>query len=451
MKILFVTSEEAPYAKVGGLGEVMFALPRALRAMGHDVRVMIPYYGTIPRETYRPNMIHEGLMVPTAPDGGGKKLVCNVKMLDHQEDEHSAVPTYFLENEEYFELRANVYGYTDDRTRFALLSRGCLEFLDTASDWVPDLIVSTDWVTGYLPNFLATEYRDRKNLKDIATVFSIHNLSSQGTSPNHKFMSEMERDDGHGPIPDFFSPRMEKINAMRRGIMYANVINTVSQTYADEITHEEFGEMLDGLLKARCERLFGVLNGIDNETNNPEMDELLEKNYTARSLDVREENKIALQKRFGLPQGKDIFVASVISRLTRQKGFSLFEDMIDPLLADLKIQLIVVGTGDTEIMKYFQELEKRYPDQVRAHLQYDRDLPHLMFAGSDVILIPSYFEPCGLVQMEAMRYGAIPVARRVGGWRIVSRIILPRRKKVRVFCLMNLKRTRFWWPWYAPW
>ncbi|OHA02059.1 MAG: hypothetical protein A3I44_02815 [Candidatus Sungbacteria bacterium RIFCSPLOWO2_02_FULL_51_17] len=416
LKILFVTSEHAPFAKMGGLGEVMFSLSRALKKLGHDTRVMLPRYGTIDREKWGLKLEHKHLSVPTGAEGENEKkhLICNVLRFDPSNEPRSPVTTYFLENEEYFELRSNAYGYADDRTRFALLSRGTLEFLRHSDSWNPDIIVTTDWMTGFLANFMKFEYATDQKLSAIATILSIHNLAYQGTSKNHKFTPEMDRDDGYGPLPSFFSERMLNINPMRRGAMYADFINTVSKKYAEEITTEEFGEGLERLFQERRDRLRGILNGIDYETNNPATDQTLVERFDFDALEKRGPNKLALQQRFGLSQNQDTFLIGIVSRLTRQKGFSLLNPVIEPFLRVSKAQLIVVGTGDTELMTYFQELEKKYPDQVRAHLQF-YDEPHLVFAGSDVILVPSIYEPSGLIQMEAMRYGAIPVARRVGG------------------------------------
>lgn len=415
LNILFVTTEQAPFAKVGGLGEVMFSLPRALNELGHDARVMIPRYGTIKLSEFDLKMEYEGLAVPTAPEQNGQKLACNVFRYDQTSDPRSPVTTYFLENQEYYEFRSNIYGYKDDSVRFALLSRGALEFLNDGADWLPDVIVVTDWMTGFLPNFLATDYRDYKRFQKLATVFSIHNLESQGPLRHYRFIPEMEWDDGYGSIPDFFSERMQNINAMRRGIRYADIINTVSAKYAEEITTGEFGEGLDGLLRERRERLFGILNGIDYETVDPAKDPLLAKNFTSKNLQAREENKLALQKRFGLKQDKDIFLAGIVSRLTSQKGFDLLEPVAEDFLKTAGAQLVVVGEGDPDIMSFFKELENKFPGEVRTRLQFDEELPRLIFAGADVILVPSHFEPSGLIQMEAMRYGAVPVARKVGG------------------------------------
>lgn len=416
LNILFVTSEAAPFAKVGGLGEVMFSLPRALRARGHDVRVILPRYGSIDPRAHKLSLVYEGLEVPTAPQNGGKRLTCNVLEFKPSSDPRSPVTTYFLENQEYYELRSNVYGYIDDGVRFALLSRGALEFLNLQREWMPEIIVAADWMTGFLPNFLKTDYRAYQRLREIAAIFSIHNLSSQGIGENnHKFKPEMEQDDGHSPIPDFFDPRLRQINSMRRGIMYADLIHTVSAAYAREIMTEEFGEGLDALLRERRSRIYGILNGIDYETINPAADPFIPHPFSSKNLEARLDNKPELQKRFGLPQDKDKFLIGIVSRLTKQKGFDLLPPIVESFLKTAGAQLIVLGTGSTEYMEFFHALETKFPEQVRTHLQFSEELPRLIFAGADAILIPSHFEPSGLTQMEAMRYGAVPVARKVGG------------------------------------
>jgi len=415
LKILFVTSEEAPFAKVGGLGEVMYSLPRSLRALGHDVRMLMPRYETIRSTTWHLKMAYDGLRVPSSFEDSARHLQCNVLCYEETSDPASPVTTYFLENQEYYELRSNVYGYLDDRIRFGLLSRGALEFLNLTRDWKPEVIVATDWMSGFIPNLLATDYADYARLADITSVLSIHNLNSQGMFAPYRFIPESERDDGIGSIPDFFNPRFANCNFLRRGIMYADAINTVSPTYAQEIMTEEFGEGLDGLLRERRSRVFGILNGIDYTSVNPETDESLAEKFNSHSLDKRHENKHAIQKQFGLPEESNVFLIGIVSRLVEQKGFELLKPFMASFLRTTKSQLIVVGTGAESLMDYFQELSKEFPLQVGTHLQYDASLPHLVYGGADATLIPSQFEPSGLIQMEAMRFGAIPVARRVGG------------------------------------
>ena len=412
-KILFVASEAAPFARIGGLGSVMYSLPRALRTTGHDARVFMPRYLSID-----PNMYHlknecQHLEVPTGDEQGPTHLICNIKKFEAGTDSNS-VPTYFLENQEYYEQRANVYGYADDHIRWALLSRGALEFIRITRSWVPDIIVASDWMTGLLPNYLKTTYRENAVLSKIATAFSIHNLFFQGTF-DHRFVQEMDYDDGHSPIPGFHNKRLSKINSMRRGIMYADVVNTVSPTYAKEIMTEELGEGLDYLLRERKAVLTGVLNGIDYDTWDPTQDPAIKNHFSISKLKNRALNKQTIQDRFGLPQREDVFLVSIVSRLDNQKGFDLLIPIIETLLQELPMQLVIVGEGDTATMSFFRDLETKFPNQVATHLKFDDILPHEIFAGADAMLIPSRFEPSGLIQMEAMRYGAIPIVRKTGG------------------------------------
>lgn len=414
-KALFVASEAAPFAKAGGLGEVMFALPRALNNLGYDARMMIPRYGGIDLEKFKLEMVYEGLDVPTDATEGAQpnSLICNVKKFVSDESSRSPVTTYFLENMEYYEQRANIYGYADDVVRWALLCRGVLEFL-RRSDWVPDVIVSADWQTGFLPNYHKTVYKDDRVLKGIATIFSIHNLFYQGMF-DHRFVSEMDFDDGKSPIPSFFDPRLLKINGMKRGIMYADLINTVSPTYAKEMMTSDYGELLDGLLRERRSRVYGVINGIDYEVFNPETNANLAQKYSVSNLEDRAANKLELQDRFGLEKNEKVFLATIVSRLTEQKGLDLLFPIADHLVRELRMQLVVLGSGDSKFMGFFQDLEKKFPGSVAAHLNFDPNLPHLFYAGADAILIPSRFEPSGLSQMEAMRYGCVPIVRKTGG------------------------------------
>ncbi len=413
LKILFVAAEAAPFAKVGGVSSVTYSLPKALSELGHDARVMIPRYLSIEDSKFSLIMEHKELKVPTGNEEGPEFLICNVKKCDPGVS-GGAVTTYFLENQEYYEQRANVYGYADDTTRWALLCRGVLEFVRHSETWVPDVIVSLDWQAALLPNYAKTVYKSDPVISKIATVFSIHNLSFQGMFDHH-FVSEMDFDDGHSPVPSFNNPRLTKVNFMRRGIIYADSINTVSPNYAKEIMTKEYGELLDELLRERKAVLSGILNGIDYTVWNPKTDNTINHLYDERNLGERVKNKAVVQERFGLPVKKDAFVACIVGRLTRQKGLDLLMSSIEVLFQELPLQLIVVGEGESDLMGFFHDLETKYPSQVATHLKFDSVLPHITFAGADVVLVPSRFEPCGLVQMEAMRMGCIPVVRKTGG------------------------------------
>ncbi len=414
LKILFVATEVVPFAKVGGLGSVMYSLPTALSEMGYDVRIMMPRYLSIDDNLYNLEMEYKELKVPTGNESGPEHLICNVKRCDPKPDSKASVTTYFLENMEYYEQRANVYGYADDPIRWALLSRGTLEFLKQSNSWMPDVIVASDWQTGLISNYLKTTFSHDPVMSKIATVYSIHNLFYQAMFDHH-FVSEMDFDDGHSAIPGFNDPRLYKLNLMRRGITYSDVINTVSPNYSREIMTKDFGELLDELLRERRAVLTGILNGIDYDIWDPENDPHIPFQYTSKSLSDRAKNKKALQERFGLNVKKDAFIVSIVSRLSKQKGLDIFFPIMDLLLQELPLQLIVVGEGETDIMTFFHDLETRFPGRVAAHLKFDEILPHIVFSGADVVLVPSRFEPCGLVQMEAMRMGCVPIVRKTGG------------------------------------
>ncbi|MES2471117.1 MAG: glycogen/starch synthase [Patescibacteria group bacterium] len=412
LKILFIGSEAAPFAKVGGLASVMYSLPKALSRLGHDARVMIPRYLSIDPTQYELSMVREHLKVPTKNEKGESHLICNVKLFTPKKDE-DPVCTYFLENQEYYEQRANVYGYMDDPVRWLLLCRGALEFLQT-SDWKPDIIVGADWQTGYISNLLRTEYKNSTVLSKVTSVLAIHNMYHQGMF-DHKFVQEMDYDDGHSMLPALEDPRLNKINALRRGIMHSDAIVTVSPNYAKEILTKEYGEMLDELLRERRAVLTGILNGIDYDLWNPENDPYVAHHFDKNNLEARTKNKKELQERFRLNVDKDAFIVSIVSRLTRQKGFDLLYPIMDTLMRELPIQFVVLGEGEGDLMGFFHDLETRYAGRVATHLKYDPVLPHIVLAGTDAVLVPSRFEPCGLTQLEAMRMGAIPIARKTGG------------------------------------
>ena len=408
LKVLFAGAEVAPFVKVGGLGEVLRSLPIAMRSAQCDVRTIVPKYGTIDVKEFpmRPEMqkLH---IAPKEEDPHGI-LVTNI--LRHKGKKTVA---YFVENMECYEKRANVYGYADDTMRWVLFSRATIEFV-RRSKWKPDFIIANDWEAGFIPDLLRTEYKGDSSLAEIRTIFCIHNLKNQGTF-DASFVSEVDTDSGQGQIPGIFSPEVKKLNGMRRGILYADAIVTVSPTYAQEILKPEFGEKLDALLQDRRMDVYGILNGIDYDIFNPETDKDIAERYDRHAIANRAANKTVLQEHFGFQKDPDTMLFAYTGRLDEQKGLSLFENNIRPLLDNLDFQFIVVGTGEKRFKTFFKDLETAYPGRVAAHLEYDEKLPRMLFAGADAILIPSRFEPSGLVQMEAMRYGAIPIVRKTGG------------------------------------
>lgn len=410
LKVLFVTAELAPFAAVGGLSQVMYFLPKALRKQNVDASIFMPKYGTIDEKKHHIELLIKGLKVPTGETQGVTELVCNIKVRKGSKRE----PTiYFLENREYFEQRANVYGYSDDHVRFGLLSRGVIEFIRQAN-LRPNILHCNDWHTGYVPNFLRTVYAEDPQLKAISTVLTIHNLRNQGLW-DFRFCSPTDFDDGKSPIAPFFSKAYQKLNSLKRGIIYADVVNAVSETYAREIMTERYGEGLHDLIKELRVKVFGVLNGLNYTDFDPSTDKVIKKNFSWRNLEARTENKLELQKEFNLPVDPEIPILSVCGRLDDQKGLDLLAEILPPLLEEHEVQFVIMGTGEPKYREFFTKLEATYPNQVGTHMMRNWILPRKIYAGTDMLLLPSKFEPGGIVVIEGMRYGAIPVVRSTGG------------------------------------
>lgn len=460
MKILFVAAEVAPFSSIGGLSQVMSFLPRALTKLGHDVRVFTAKYGVIdgsggnqpPKKKWKMDMVAEGLAVPVGGVGQPKqadngdstsdKLICNIKMGRASVDDSIV---YFLENREYYELRANVYQYADDHVRFALLSKGCLEWLLQARSawheargkddmnanlasslepraasgghpWWPDLIHINDWHTGYLADMARRDPRYKEIFRNTPIVYTVHNFRHQGSSAHDfRFEPRQERDTGDTPLPDLFHPALLKINALVRGVVNADVVNTVSKTHALEILTPEYGEGIDDILVKYKEKLTGILNGIDTTLFNPLTDKHIKRRFGVRTLANRDENKLALQKEFGLPVSATTPLLAISGRMERQKGIDLLMETLPRLLTHHEFQFIAVGGGDEQYRTFLDALSQKYPGRVGVYLQPDFTLPRKVFAGADLLFLPSKFEPGGIVAMEAMRYGCVPLVRRTGG------------------------------------
>ncbi|OGC49943.1 hypothetical protein A2716_01040 [candidate division WWE3 bacterium RIFCSPHIGHO2_01_FULL_40_23] len=417
LKVLIVAAESSPFAAVGGFSRVIEALSTALRKTGHEARVFLPKFGFIDEEKYELEMVFADLAVPTG-DEATPNLICNVKKCVLP----SGVTVYFLENMEYYEKRANVYGYSDDPTRWALLSRGALEFLKRLpeteefldDDFYPDVIHCNDWHTGVLPNYLSSYYNNDPKLSKVASLLTIHNLYYQGLFDPQN-ISELDFDDGKSDVAPFFSEALNKQNFMKRGIIYSDAVNTVSPTYSKEILTQEFGAGLDRLLLEVRSKVYGVLNGLDTESFDPATDKVIEKNYDAFSLEQRTANKVAVQKEYNIAVSDEIPLIGFVGRLDQQKGIDLIVPAMKYLIKDFGVQFVQVGGGDLTYTEQFRELKSAFPKNVGLHLLPNFTLPRLIFAGCDMILYPSKFEPCGIVQLEAMRYGAIPIVRKVGG------------------------------------
>ena len=407
MKILIVAAEATPFAKVGHVAEVTGSLPIALKKLGHDVRLVIPGYGRIDPAKFdlKPVAALQHLVVPV---NRGQEMVAISEGLIGQP--HNEVPVYFVNNEKYFN-RDGIYSYPDDDERFILFCRSVLEMLPEL-EWQPDVIHCHDWHTAIIPNWLKTIYANQPFYQNIASVYTIHNLAYQGIFgyrvleiaglAEHSFVYSQSDD----PSP--------AVSLMSLGIQSADVISTVSPTYAQQILTPQYGEHLDKLLDERRDRLFGILNGIDVDLFNPAQDRYLASHFDAHSLERRLDNKLDLQREAHLPQNPDVPIIGMISRLANQKGFDLIAQIID-LLMQLDLQFVLMGTGDHLYHDLFSQIAERYPTKMSYFMTFNTPIAQKIYGGSDLYLMPSRFEPCGLGQMIAMRYGSIPVVRRTGG------------------------------------
>ena len=401
MKVLFAVSECGPFAKSGGLADVAGSLPKELKNLGTDVRVILPKYGTISEEYKMEMKKIKEFTVPV----GWRNQYCGVEELTHQ-----GVTYYFVDNEYYFK-RENLYGYYDDGERFAYFNRAVLETI-AQLNFFPDVMHCHDWHTAMIPFLLRTEYYKRKGYGLIKTMFTIHNLQFQGIFPK-EVLSDLLGLDNQVFRPntlEFFG----NVNFMKGALVAADKITTVSPTYKEEIQTPVFGEKLDGLLRERNEDLLGILNGIDEDFYNPVKDELIYQTYTANTHQKKSINKSEIQKRFDLPQSSRTPLLVMISRLTKQKGLDLVKCVLRDLLQE-DIQIILLGTGDYEYEEHLRQVARIYPEKLKVHIGFNEELAHKLYAAADLFLMPSLFEPCGLGQLIAMKYGAVPIVRETGG------------------------------------
>lgn len=401
MKVLFVVSECVPFVKSGGLADVAGSLPKELKKQGTDIRVILPKYGTIAKQ-FKLQMKKKAEFFVKV---GWRNQYCGIEELEHQ-----GITYYFIDNEYYFN-RDRLYGHFDDGERFAYFNRAVLDSLPHI-DFFPDVMHCHDWHTGMIPFLLRVEYQYKNRYEFIRTVFTIHNLQFQGIMPKEALGDLLGLSDRHFRVAEleFYG----NINFMKGAIVAADKITTVSPTYKNEIQTEYYGEKLHELLQRRAADLEGILNGIDEDFYNPEKDSFLLKRYSACKIGIKRANKLHLQEIFGLPQKLDIPIIAMVTRLTSQKGLDLVTCVFQELISE-DVQVIILGTGDFEFEQFFREMERSYPNKCKAYIGFDEGLAHQIYAGADLFLMPSKFEPCGLGQMIAMRYGAIPIVRETGG------------------------------------
>lgn len=401
MKVLFAAAEAVPFAKTGGLADVIGSLPKELRKLGIDARIMMPKYSDIPVQfTAQFRKIAE----QTVPVGW-RNQYCGVETFDCD-----GVPFYFLDNEYYFR-RAGLYGYYDDGERFAFFSRAIPHVLPHI-EFQPDVLHCHDWHAAMAIVLLGAHYQRDPFYQHIRTLFTIHNLKYQGV-----FAAEV-LGDLLSLGAEYFTPETLEfhgaVNFMKGGLVFADAVTTVSPSYAAEIQTAWYGEQLEGILAKRQDELHGILNGIDWERYNPSADPALFNHYTWRSSKRKQQNKTKLQEQLGLPVSESTPMVAIVSRLVEPKGLDLVTRVLDELL-ELDLQLVVLGTGDEKYESMFRVAAHQRPDKVSANLYFDEVLASRIYAASDIFLMPSKFEPCGIGQLIAMRYGSLPVVRETGG------------------------------------
>ncbi len=403
LKVWFASSEVVPFVKTGGLADVAGSLPKALRSLDVDIRVVMPKYNQI-----------DSLWVSQMEFVGScqvelswRKQYCGVYKLAFE-----GVTFYFIDNEYYF-FREWYYGLNDDGERFSFFCKAILEVLPVI-DFQPDIIHLNDWQTGMVSLLLDAQYRHRENgfFKHMHTLFTIHNLKYQGVFPKAVLSDLLGLDWKYFHVNGV--EYYDQVNFLKAGLSYSAFLSTVSRTYAEEIKFDFFGENLQNIIRRRSGDMYGIVNGIDYENNDPMTDPRIYAPYSADDLTGKYENKRRLQQDLGLDVRADIPVVSFISRLVDQKGMDLIEMMLSELM-DMDLQFVVLGSGDRHYEDLFRYAQSRYPGRLSANIKYDGVLAQRIYAGSDMFLMPSLYEPCGLSQIFSMRYGTVPVVRETGG------------------------------------
>lgn len=400
MKVLYAVSEAKPFIASGGLADVAGSLPVALRRRLIGCRLVMPMYEGIPEEYKNEMRFITHITVPVA----WRRQYCGIFELKYQ-----GVICYFIDNQYYFK-RQGIYGHYDDAERFAFFSRAVLEMIPYI-DFKPDVIHCNDWQTALVPVYYSKYYATREGFENIKTVFTIHNIQYQG-----KYGREILGDVAGFSEDDVSLLENDGcINFMKGAIECSNVVTTVSPTYAQEILNPWYAYGLDSILNARKYKIHGILNGIDTVSNDPATDKALPANFDANHIEGKAKCKVALQKEMGLPVRADVPLIGVVSRLVSHKGFDLIKCVLDEMLSDSDVQMVVLGSGEWQYESFFSEAAQRYPDKLAVKLGFIPALASRIYGGSDMFLMPSKSEPCGLSQMFALRYGSVPIVRATGG------------------------------------
>lgn len=414
LKILFISSEAAPFVKTGGLGDVSSSLPQSLMELGHEVRLVIPKYGSVDERRHR---IHEIVRLKDIPIHLGNEIELISMRSCFLVGQKTKVQIYFFDNQKYFGSRKGLYqdpdtkkDYPDNAERFILYAKGVMELIKKLG-WTPDIIHCNDWQTGLIPAYLKTVYSEFELLKNTKVVFTIHNVEFQGIFPKGVFSLTGLPDS----VLEEISVDSDKISFLKAGVTYADVITTVSEKYAEEIcTLDELSGPIKNILKKRKNEFWGIINGVDYSIWNPESDKYIPMNYSQKNLEAKIENKKALLEYLKLPIDLETPVIGTIARLDEQKGISLIQDAIDELL-QLNVKYVLLGTGDKKYQQFFEKIQKKYPKKFGFYYGFNEELAHLIEAGADIYLMPSKYEPCGLTQLYALKYGTIPIVRFTGG------------------------------------
>ncbi len=400
MKVLYAVSEAKPFIASGGLADVAGSLPVALRRRLIGCRLVMPMYEGIPEEYKNEMRFITHITVPVA----WRRQYCGIFELKYQ-----GVICYFIDNQYYFK-RQGIYGHYDDAERFAFFSRAVLEMIPYI-DFKPDVIHCNDWQTALVPVYYSKYYATREGFENIKTVFTIHNIQYQG-----KYGREILGDVAGFSEDDVSLLENDGcINFMKGAIECSNVVTTVSPSYAQEILNPWYAYGLDSILNARKYKIHGILNGIDTVSNDPATDKALPANFDVNHIEGKAKCKAALQKEMGLPVRADVPLIGVVSRLVSHKGFDLIKCVLDEMLSDSDIQMVVLGSGEWQYESFFSEAAQRYPDKLAVKLGFIPALASRIYGGSDMFLMPSKSEPCGLSQMFALRYGSVPIVRATGG------------------------------------
>lgn len=407
LKVLLVSAECVPFAKVGGLADVVGALPKNLKGLGVDARVLLPLYQTVDRKKFNIKLWKKNIPIIVA----GQKT-----RFDIYRTRFEQIDFYFIHHQKYLS-RGQIYTWSGhqpggfwEKERFLFFTEGVIQAMPYLDFW-PQVLHLNDWHTGLVPKFLSLKNLANPNYRQIKTLFTIHNLASQGAWSAPEILPFLDMTIIDFAPNDFLN---NDVNSMLFGIRHSDLINTVSPSYAQEILTKKYGEGLEKFLRQRKKSLSGILNGIDNHKYNPARDKNIYKNYSSAGLVNKEINKIKLQAAVGLKPAKDSFLLGLVSRLTHQKGIDWVIELI-PRLEKINAQLIVLGTGEKKIEQQLARTAKLARAVCRIVLTYDDSLAQKIYAGADAFLVPSRFEPCGLTQMIAMRYGTVPIVRKTGG------------------------------------